>query len=73
MMTNYSYFEEKSLTNHQKSCFFTNVTFKKKEKKGRDAGHRSPDWGCTKTTIFNENLWRIKKKGNNLILFGIPI
>jgi hypothetical protein len=27
----------------------------KKKKPGRDAGHRSPEWGCTKTHIFNEN------------------
>ena len=31
------------------------------KKNGRQAGHRSPDWGRTKTPIFNENLWKIKK------------
>ena len=30
------------------------------KKNGRDAGHRSPEWGCTKTTTFNKNLRRFK-------------
>ena len=38
--------------------FFRQRDIKTKQKKnGRDAGHRSPDWGCTKTPIFNENIW----------------
>ena len=31
-------------------------------KNGRDAGHRISEWGCTKTTIFNENLSKNTKK-----------
>ena len=32
----------------EKSCFFAKVTLTKQQKKapGRDAGHRSPEWGC---------------------------
>ena len=41
--------------------FLQNDIKKPKKKPGRDAGHRSPDWGCTQTPIFNENLWKIKK------------
>ena len=32
MMTNYNHFEEKSLKNQQKSCFFAKVTLKKQKK-----------------------------------------
>ena len=37
---------------------------KKKKAPGREAGHRSPSWGCTKTHIFNKNQSKIKKSGN---------
>jgi probable rRNA maturation factor len=51
----YDHFNKKPFTNHPQSCFSSKVTFKNK-KNGRDAGHRSPDWGCTKTLVFNKNL-----------------
>jgi len=56
MTNNDNNFEEKSLNNHYKSCFFTKVTATQFKKKGREAGHGSPNWGCTKTQVFNENI-----------------
>ena len=35
--------------------FKSDIQQNKKKAPGRDAGHRSPSWGCTKTQIFNEN------------------
>ena len=35
--------------------FFRQSDIKKKKAPGREAGHRSPDWGCTKTLISNGN------------------
>jgi hypothetical protein len=51
------------MENHWK--IITNHVFSPKwhlttNKKGRDAGHRSPEWGCTKTPILKENRWQIK-------------
>ena len=36
--------------------FHTSDIQKNKKAPGRAAPHRSPDWGCTKTYIFNGNL-----------------
>ena len=42
----------------QKKVFFikSDINNKKEKAPGRDAGHRSPEWGCTKTPIFNKSL-----------------
>ena len=43
---------------------------KKKKAPGRDAGHRSPDWGCTKTPISNGNHQETKTSGNRILEVG---
>ena len=42
-----------------KSCFLRKVTLKQQKKPGRDAAHRSPEWGCTKTkaSLSSQNFW----------------
>ena len=45
------------------NVFFLKIDINKQIKNGpgRDAGHRSPCWGCTKTPISNKNLRKIEK------------
>ena len=58
-MTNYTHFEEKSLRNHQKKCFFAKVTLKKQKTAGKLATEVRA--GDAKIPLFNENLRTIEK------------
>ena len=41
------------MKNQSFACFFPKSDFQKKKGPCQDAGHSRPEWGCTKTPIFN--------------------
>ena len=59
LMTNWAHFKDKSFKNHAHHVFSAKYIKQNNKKNGRDAGHRSPELGCTKTeaSLNNQIFW----------------